>query len=148
MPRVKKPEIFAVPWKSSRVRRCLLSVPVSSHNSLAVSILPVERASACRFWFSFNPCGKADRLKPVLLRRGFCLRRFARAIQNVGVDQANLRGRDVSRERRHAKFLPRPPQQISPELLVRGVGDISKAGPGPAADGFPAVAPRTSIRKE
>src|SRR6202040_3424423 len=83
--------------------------------------------------------------KSVLLFRCFCLGRFAGAIQNVRVNESNLRGRDVPREGRHAEFVARTTQHDFLEHFMRRLRSVSQVRNRSSADCLPAVAPRTGI---
>src|ERR1700681_3987054 len=61
---------------------------------------------------------KTQDKKSVLLFRGIHLRRLTRTVQNIRVDQSNLRGGNVPGERRHAEFPPRSAQHNFLEHLV------------------------------
>src|SRR5579863_4383857 len=175
MPRARKPEIFAVPWKSSRKKCCLLLVPVSSHNPFQVSIGPVTLAfrracsQTCRCppeggrYRNQNPAlvqdllpaglvsespRKSDRLKSVLLLRGIRQRRLSRAVQNVRMNQSDLRGRNIPGKRRHSEFPPRATQHDFLKHFVCWLRGIAQVRHRSSADRLPAVAPCAGIRKK
>src|SRR5579863_2549360 len=133
MPREKWPEIFAVPWKPSRSSAVCSAIVTQSD-------LCVYRPSRIGFSLSgfrlYTRKSKADRLKPFLLFRGVRLGRFSRAVQNVRVDQSNLRGGHIAHERRHAEFTSRAAQHNFLKHLVRGLRQIAQVRHRSSADGF------------
>src|SRR5580700_4101970 len=83
-----------------------------------------------------------------LTRRSLYLRRLAGTVEDVRLNEPNLRRRDVLRERRHSSLSQCAASDDLLELLVRSRRGIAQIRHGPAAHHLCAVAARAKRGKK